>query len=107
VVDRAGEEKRIINISYRRIIALVVAMLFAISLIACKRANKPSEQAREKSQQITELQQPTIEAAPVEQGGEQWKVATSDTVTLMVTAPGAKAVKILYRPGIVEGRHIL
>jgi ABC-type uncharacterized transport system auxiliary subunit len=54
VVDGAGEEKRIINISYRRIIALVVAMLFAISLIACKRANNPSEQAREKSHQTTE-----------------------------------------------------
>ncbi len=107
MLDRAGKGKsRLLNFLSKRIIASAVAILFAISLAACNRANKPSEQAREKSQQTAELQQPTIEAAPVEQGGDQWKVATSDTITLTVTAPGAAAVKILYRPVFVEGRHI-
>lgn len=42
--------------------------------------------------------EPTIEATPVSQGENNLLVATGDTVTLNITAPGAKSTRILYRP---------
>ncbi len=87
------------------IFAFAVAMLIAITALACTR-NETSTQQSNASQTNADAQQPTIEAAPVAQGNEQWKVATSDQVTLTVTAPGAQSVRILYRPVYVEDRMI-
>lgn len=105
-MERAAERKRIVNLPDRSLTALAIAILLAAQLIACTKANKPLEQAGQNPQQTIEPQQPAIEAGPIQQSDEQWKVATSDAITLTVTAPGAMAVKILYRPVFVEGRHI-
>jgi len=48
-----------------------------------------------------------IEASPVQSGEGSWKIATADTVTLTVSAPGAQSVRFLYRPLIETDRHIL
>lgn len=45
---------------------------------------------------------PTLAASPVEDGEEGWKVASGDTVTLTVNAPGAKEVSLLYRPVVAD-----
>lgn len=45
---------------------------------------------------------PTIAAAPVEEGEGGWQVASGDSVTLTVTAPGAKEVALLYRPVVTD-----
>jgi hypothetical protein len=45
---------------------------------------------------------PTITAAPVEGGEGGWQVASGDSVTLTVTAPGAKEVSLLYRPVVAD-----
>jgi lipoprotein-anchoring transpeptidase ErfK/SrfK len=47
-------------------------------------------------------QQPTITASQVEEGAGGWKVTTADAVTLTVTAPGATAVAVLYRPVVAD-----
>jgi len=47
-----------------------------------------------------------IEIAPLEQGGGQWKIAASDTVTATVTAPGVERVQILGRPVGVEEDYL-
>ncbi|HKA20911.1 MAG TPA: L,D-transpeptidase [Blastocatellia bacterium] len=48
-----------------------------------------------------------IEATPVQQGENSWKIATANTVTLTVLAPGAKSVKIMYRPIVETDRHVV
>src|SRR5919107_6439265 len=45
---------------------------------------------------------PTIAASPVEDGEGGWKVAAGDSLTLTVTAPGAKEVSLLYRPVVAD-----
>ena len=52
-------------------------------------------------------QGPVIEASPVQQGENSWKIATADTVTLTVLAPSAKSAKIMYRPIVETDRHIV
>jgi lipoprotein-anchoring transpeptidase ErfK/SrfK len=49
---------------------------------------------------------PVIEIAPLEQGGGQWKIAASDSVTATVTAPGVERVQILGRPVGVEEDYL-
>ena len=93
-----------LGIQINRIAGALAA--FGVALVffdACMQSTRPAEHPA--SQQV--IQEPVIDAAPVQQSGEQWKVATADTVTITVAAPGAEAVKILYRPVIVEGRHIV
>ncbi|MGQ0762615.1 MAG: L,D-transpeptidase [Acidobacteriota bacterium] len=77
--------------------------LVAMALPACKKASystseKPSAQPTQSG--------PAIEASPTTRVDEQWQVITSDNVTFTVNAPGAKSVKILYRPAFAEGRHV-
>jgi lipoprotein-anchoring transpeptidase ErfK/SrfK len=60
----------------------------------------------DKPAQISENTEPTIDASPTSKSDEQWQVVTGDTITLTVTAPGARSVKILYRPAFAEGRHV-
>lgn len=50
--------------------------------------------------------QPTIAAAPVEQGEGGYKVAAADRVTFTVRAPDAKAVKLFYQPVIADERFV-
>jgi hypothetical protein len=49
---------------------------------------------------------PVIEIAPLKQGGGQWKIAATETVTAAVTAPGAERVQILGRPEGVEEDYL-
>ncbi len=49
-----------------------------------------------------DTEQPAIVASPTEEGADGWQVATSDAVTLTVTAPGASEVELLYRPVIAD-----
>ena len=51
--------------------------------------------------------EPTVEASPVEQGEDGWKVAAGDRVSFAVNAPGAEKVSLLYRPVVAdEDRHV-
>lgn len=89
--------RNITNIAQRRLIPLVVLLLISGSIFACKQAEN----------QKTSADEPTLEARPTQQGEGEWKVATSDTVTLTVMAPGAQRIKILYRPIVAEGRYVV
>ena len=80
------------------LVALIAAL--AMALAACKKAsdstgNQPTTQPTQS--------EPTIDASPTTKVGEQWQVITSNNVTFTVTAPGAKSVRILYRPAFAEG----
>jgi lipoprotein-anchoring transpeptidase ErfK/SrfK len=75
----------------------------AMTLAACKKA---SDSTGEKTTARPTQSEPTIDASPTTKVGEQWQVITSDNVTFTVAAPGAKSVKILYRPAFAEGRHV-
>jgi lipoprotein-anchoring transpeptidase ErfK/SrfK len=75
----------------------------AMALIGCK---KPSYSTSEKPNAQPTQSEPTIEASPTTRVDEQWQVITSDNVTFTVNAPGAKSVKLLYRPAFAEGRHV-
>ena len=48
-----------------------------------------------------------LEATPIRDGEGSWKIATADTVTLSLSAPGAQSVRILYRPIVETDRHVL
>jgi lipoprotein-anchoring transpeptidase ErfK/SrfK len=71
------------------ILTLAAVLLLALAASACKRASN-NNQAR--------TQEPQLEVAPLAQERGQWKIATSDQVTLSVSAPGAQQVRILDRP---------
>ncbi|HEX7316951.1 MAG TPA: L,D-transpeptidase [Pyrinomonadaceae bacterium] len=45
---------------------------------------------------------PTIAASPVGEGEGGWQIASGDSVTLTVTALGAKEVSVLYRPVVAD-----
>jgi len=89
-----------------RPVLVIMAIAIALSFVACEQANQPNGNRPPQSAQNTELPEPTIEASPTSKGTEEWQVISSDTVTLTVTAPGARSVKILYRPAFAEGRHL-
>ena len=84
-----------------RMMALCVGTLVAISLSACQTVSQDTGQSSQGTAQ------PAIDAAPVQQGENSWKIATADTVTFTVSAPGAQSVRILYRPIVATDRHIL
>lgn len=90
--------------SLRRSLLLVALLFIALSL-ACEQANLPAENRGERPT-TSENAEPVIEANPTSKSDEQWQVISTDTVTFSVTAPGAQAVKILYRPAFAEGRHV-
>jgi len=83
---------------------LVLLMLLAILLSSCQ-ANGPVTE-RSDNRQAKEITEPTIEATPISKADDQWQVVSSDNITLNVTAPEARSVKILYRPAFAEGRHV-
>lgn len=79
----------------RGLVAIVLAML--ISVMACKQSGELKDGSAE----------PAIKANPTQPGEGQWQVATAERVTLTVIAPGARSVKLLYRPIVAEGRHVV
>lgn len=79
--------------SIKKTFFAVAAILISIATSACDQAINnvnPSSQAT--------VQEPTIEASPTSPGEGQWLVASADSVTLSITAPGAESARILYRP---------
>src|SRR5262245_31036943 len=81
--------------------ATILLILFVLALSGCSTVSQDTG-ASQKA-----VAQPTIDASPVQQGEGQWKLATSDTVTLTVAAPGAKSARILYRPIVETDRHVV
>ncbi len=86
----------------KRMTCLSVATLVAVLVSACQTVSQNTGT----SPQGTNAQM-RIDAAPVQQGENAWKIASADTVTLTVSAPGAQSVRILYRPIVETDRHIL
>ena len=86
----------------KRLTCLSVATLVAVLVSACQTVSQNTGT----SPQGTNAQV-GIDAAPVQQGENAWKIASADTVTLTVSAPGAQSVRILYRPIVETDRHIL
>jgi lipoprotein-anchoring transpeptidase ErfK/SrfK len=84
---------------------LAVVLWCAFAAIACERVDRPANAPSDKPVAANANTEPTLEANPTSKSDE-WQVISSDTVTLNVTAPGARAVKILYRPAFTEGRHV-
>lgn len=82
----------------------VLVGAIALSLLACKQA--PDSAIENRNGPGTPAE-PIVEASPATRTGEQWQVITADNVTLTVTAPEAKSVRILYRPAFTEGRHVV
>jgi lipoprotein-anchoring transpeptidase ErfK/SrfK len=82
--------------SPKQLIAFIVTVAAALSLQACGPMPNNSNQTAQPT--ATGKQEPAIEATPVRQGENNWLVAGGDSVTLNVTALGAKSARILYRP---------
>ncbi|HJZ67046.1 MAG TPA: hypothetical protein VKF81_02790, partial [Blastocatellia bacterium] len=79
----------------------LAAILLSVALAACQTVSQNT------SQQPSNPQTPTIDASPVESGEAQWKIAKAETVTLTVNAPGAKSVRVLYRPIVATDRYVV
>src|SRR5437867_1388991 len=86
----------------KRMTSLSVATLIATLMSACQTVSQNTGP----SPQGTNAQM-GIDAAPVQQGENAWKIASADTVKLTVSASGAQSVRILYRPIVETDRHIL
>jgi lipoprotein-anchoring transpeptidase ErfK/SrfK len=83
--------------SSNKLIAFIATLIAALLLQACAPVTTNSNQTAQ-STQSTNKQEPVIEASLVKQGESNWQIASGDTITLNITAPGAKSVRILYRP---------
>ncbi|MFL6214843.1 MAG: L,D-transpeptidase [Blastocatellia bacterium] len=90
--------------SSKKLIGFVVTLMAALMIQGCEPApgtgnsNASSNQTGQATGQATGQQEPTIEATPVQQGENNLQIASGDTTTLNITAPGAKSARILYRP---------
>jgi lipoprotein-anchoring transpeptidase ErfK/SrfK len=73
----------------KQLLTLVVVSVLALAAGACKRTS---------SDQQSRIQEPTITITALEQLRSPWKVVTSDQVSITVSAPGARMVRILDRP---------
>ena len=75
-------------------------MALALILVAhtCKQIREGAESTSER--------QPLIEITPLEQGRGQWKIAITDAVAVVVTAPGAERIQILGRLEGVEEDYL-
>jgi lipoprotein-anchoring transpeptidase ErfK/SrfK len=96
-MERAGHQ---MSITIKKITASSVSILAAVLITACQTASQNT---------VKQATDPgvAIDATPVQQGEGSWKIATADTVTLTVSAPGAQSVRIRYRPLVETDRHIL
>ncbi len=82
--------------SPKKFVAFIAVVVAAFSVQACGPVPNNSNQSAQAT--ATGKQEPAIEATPVKQGENNWLVAGGDSVTLNVTALGAKSARILYRP---------
>jgi lipoprotein-anchoring transpeptidase ErfK/SrfK len=96
---------RDVNRRVRRTL-IVLSLLSFVGLPACEPANRSGNTGAPNSNTTNASTEPTIEAAPVSKTDDQWQVISADNVTLSVTAPGAQAVRILYRPAFTENQHV-
>ena len=85
--------------------AILILSLFSFFNACEQTSNSPKNQS-ERTVGTNEQREPTIEASPVTKSDDQWQVISGNNVTLNVTAAGARAVKILYRPAFAEGHHV-
>ena len=86
---------------------MILSFLLVAALLACEPADRTSNGNSANSNTTSaSAAEPTIEASPVSKTDDQWQIISADNITLSVTAPGAQAVKILYRPAFTEGRHV-
>src|SRR5947209_13170466 len=84
--------------SSNKLIACIAAVMAALWMQACGPAPSNSNQGSNQTAQSTSRQEPAIEATPVKQSESNWLIASASTVTLNVTALGARSARILYRP---------
>jgi lipoprotein-anchoring transpeptidase ErfK/SrfK len=86
--------------SSKKLIGFVVTVMAALMIQGCQPVpgTLNSNAGSNPSGQAASQQEPTIEATPVRQGDNNLQIAGGDTTTLNVSAPGAKSVRILYRP---------
>jgi len=99
VQSAAGQHGELsLRTSSRKITACLVVF---IALVAggCERTNTPSGPPPAQAE-------PTIDATPIQSGSGEWKIASSPSVTFIVTAPGAKGIKILYQPEAASDRYL-
>ncbi|HWX42642.1 MAG TPA: L,D-transpeptidase [Blastocatellia bacterium] len=82
-----------------KIIAGCVLFLAFVLTGGCERTNTASGPAAGPDE-------PSMDVTPIQSGGGQWKIASSPAVTVTVTAPGAKDVKIFYQPEAASDRYI-
>ena len=87
------------SITINKITSISVSILAAVLITACQTASQNTVKATDPAL--------AIDATPVQQGEGSWKIATADSVTLTVSAPGAASVRIHYRPIVQTDRHIL
>ena len=87
------------RLKFAAVAVLVTAI--ALSTSACQTASQDTAKPLGSSSQLS------MDVTPVQPGENTWKIATADTVTFTVTAPGAQSVKILYRPIVETDRHIV
>src|ERR1043165_5686447 len=96
---------RDVNRRVRRTL-IVLSLLSFAGLPAAEPANRSGNTGAPNSNATNASTEPTIEAAPVSKTDDQWQVISADNVTLSVTAPGAQAVRILFRPAFTENQHV-
>jgi lipoprotein-anchoring transpeptidase ErfK/SrfK len=84
----------------KRMMFLLVATLTAVLMAACQTISQDTGRPVANP----ELK---IEASPVEQGEDSWKIANSEKVVVTVYAAGARSARILYRPIVETNRHVL
>ena len=89
------------SIMMKRITEISVSILVVVLITACQTASQNTGKQGAADSGLA------IDAAPVQQGEGSWKIATADTITLTVSAPGAQSVRLLYRPIVETDRHIL
>lgn len=93
--------------------AFVNLMLLVMIAGACQPANKPSNDERisngdngSNRTMETSVRQPTIEAAPVEAGADNYKIVTGDALKLSVNAAAAREVEFFYQPITASDRSL-
>jgi lipoprotein-anchoring transpeptidase ErfK/SrfK len=80
---------------------LAAVLLLAAAAWTCQRAG---DRGQEHHQERDQARAPELTAAPLEEGRGQWKIAAADNLTVSVSAPGARQVRLLGRPEGAEGQ---
>ncbi|MCI0389741.1 MAG: L,D-transpeptidase [Acidobacteria bacterium] len=85
----------------KKIVTTGMALSLVIVIHTCKQMREGADSTSKR-----QVLAPQIEISPLEQGRGQWKIATSDSITVTVTAPGAERVRIQCRPEWIEGDYL-